>query len=349
MRFLAIGCSTLALSLLATPALAQRKKPTRKNPPAAAAAPKAAATPPAAEADTEAEPEAEPPPPPPPKKKKPKAHAAPPPEPEPVLTPDEGPARPEEAAGTAAKKSEHQVRLLDASLALSFFQRHLSYGGDTANVFPPYDMNGGPAAALEVGVFPYRTPQWSVGLTGGFQYAFALNTDFKVPMSNQTGKYSTKASQYDIGAKGRYHFGPTGYVGVGAEYGAQNYSIDLPPPTPTDASVPDVSYSYLRPNVEARFDVIPKLAILADAGYLLVFNAGEITSDTYFIKSRSSVFAFDVGLGVAYEVVPHVEIHAGVDYRRYHFKFSPLITDPRIATSADDSFLGFALGVGYWM
>lgn len=341
MRALAIGCSIVCLSLLATPALAQRKKPVRKNSPAAApATPKAAPAP----AEREAEPEAEPAPRPPPKR----GRAAARPAREPVVAPEEGPPRPEQASAPATQ-SQHVIRLLDVGLGLSFFQRHLSYGGDQNNVFPPYDMSGAPAAGLEVGVFPYRTTNWSVGVSGGFQYAFALNTDFKVPMANQTGKYATKSSQYNIGPRGRYHFGPTGYVGLGVEYGAQSYSIDLPPPTLTDASVPDVSYSYLRPNVEARVDVIPKLGILANVGYLVVFNAGEITSDTYFVKSRSSVLAFDVGLGAAYEVYPHVEIRAGVDFRRYHFKFSPLQTDPRIATSADDSFLGFALGAGYWM
>jgi hypothetical protein len=334
MRKIAIGCCALTLTVLATPAFAQRKKPVRKAPPPSAAP----AAPPAAAAPAPAP--AAPPP---------AAAPAPEPTPEPALVPEPGPAKPEEAASGSKRKSEHESRLLDVGVAFDFFTRHLSYGGDTRNVFPPYDMNGGPAAEISAGVYPYRTDKWSIGITGAFQYAFALNTNFKVPSSGQTGKYSTKSSQFSIGPRGRYLFGQTGYVGLGVEYGSQSYSIDLPPPTATDASVPDVSYSYLRPNLEARVDIIPRLAVLGNLGYLAVLNAGEILSDTYFIKSRSSVFAFDFNLGATYEVAPHFEIRPGFDIRRYHFKFSPLATDPRIATSADDVYLGFSLGVSYWM
>jgi hypothetical protein len=340
MRNIAIGCCALTLSLLAaSPGLAQRKKPVRKAPPPSSAPAKAApapAPPPAAPAAEPAPESAAPPP------------AAPAPAAAAVVA-EPAPARAEEPVESPGKAEKHEVRLLEAALALDFFQRHLSYGGDTQNVFPPYDMNGAPAAELSAGIFPYRTPSWSVGLSGRFAYAFALNTDFKVPNGNQSGKYTTRSSQYAIGPRGRYHFGRSSFVGLGVEYGGQNYSIDLPPPTPTNASVPDVAYSYLRPNVEARIDIVPNLAAVGNAGYLVVLNAGEILSDTYFVKSRSSVFAFDVNVGVAWEVAPHIEIHPAVDLRRYHFTFNPLLSDPRIATSANDMFLGFSLGVGYWM
>lgn len=313
---LARSCCAVLLTLLAaSPAFAQKHKP-KKAPHSAPPATKAA-------------PENETPP---------EVETASPPAPEESSSDQDR----DRATPTRVKATPVSSRLLEASLAFDWFTRHLKYAGDTQNTLPPYDAGGAPAASLSAAVFPLRTGEWSVGASGSFAYGF-------INSKANGGSYTTRANQYSIGARGRYHFGPIGYVGLGFDYGGQNYSIDLPPPTATNAGVPDVAYRYLRPSVEGRIEVIKSLSVLGRFGYLIVLSAGEIISNTYFIDSRSSVSGIDLGLTVAYEVYPHFEIRPGFDYRHYAFSFQPLPTDPRIASTASDTYLAFSLGVGYWM
>jgi hypothetical protein len=198
-------------------------------------------------------------------------------------------------------------------------------------------------------VFPYRKGALSIGIAGAFEYAFALNSSYQAPGTSQSTNYSTKASDYSVGPVLRYAFGRQGAVGVGVQYGAQNYSVDLPPPTMTNAGVPDVAYRFVRPNLEGRINVIPSLNLVANVGYLFVLDAGEILSDTFFVKSHSSASAFDASIGAIDALGGGFDVRAGFDIRRYAFSFSPQPTDPRIASSASDTYWGIAAGVGYSM
>jgi opacity protein-like surface antigen len=323
-----------SLLLAAGPSDAQTKKARRKRPPAGAAAKPNA---PAPDAPTRAAPApvgttpAPAGPTKPPEKYEEKSSAS-----AEVSTADRG------AAGADA------FSMLELSVGVRGFQRHLSYVDDIRGVLPSYDLNGAPAGQIGIAYYPLRTPKFSVGLLGSFEYAFALGSTFKSPPPGETQgtKYDTSAMQYAIGLRGNLLLGgPTLFGGL--DYLGQSFVVGLPDPTAMNASVPDVKYSALRPNIGGRIALGDKFGIFAGIGYLIVLNAGEITSDTYFHKDRSSVSGFDVNVGVSYALSQHIQIRPVLDYRRYAFKFKPAMTDPYIAGGATDQYIGATVSAVY--
>jgi len=338
--FRSLTCMTVAASLLlvAGTSDAQKKKKRRKKPavtapvksapdtPATQSAPSApkTAAPPAAESESESEE----------KPSEPSNTAA--------------------ASGTASASTEGAAAgpspfpLLEVSLGVRGFQRHLSYTDDIFGQLPSYDLNGAPAGRLGVAVYPLRTPTLSVGLVGSFEYAFALGSTFKRPPEGaaEGTKYSTSAMQYAVGALANLLVGGATLFG-GVDYVGQSFTVGLPPSMNSNASVPDVRYTVVRPNVGARIGIAEKFAVVANVGYLLVLEAGEITSNAYFPKARASVGGVDISAGVSYALTPNLELRPAIDYRRYFFKFKPVMGDPFIAGGALDQYLGVSVSAAY--
>jgi len=350
LRYLA---SLVAVSFLLAPsAEAQRKKPKKK--PAATAksrsgtkpAPPAAAAPaapaaPAAEAPAAPEPEAEPEPMPAKKGKPAKSddtEAAPPP-----ADNAEADTGVEKKHGDKASPSP----LLDAEIGLKGFQRHLAYQGDVNNVIPDYDLGGAPAVALDVAVYPVRTSSFALGITGGFEKAFSIGTTYR-DMSTDSTTHTTSSSAYSVGARGNLLFGSSS-AGLGLEYGALDYSVDLPAPTTDNMQVPKVAYRFIRPSLNGRFGLGGSFALLAGVGYLYVMSAGDIVSDAYFRGSITTLSGYDVNLGLAWAPVASMkafEVRPMFAYRHFGFTFKPDPTDTYQASGAHDNYLSLALMVG---
>jgi hypothetical protein len=338
---------------LAPSAEAQRKKPKKK--PAATAKPHGkpkpappAAAPAAPEPPAAAEPEPEPEPEPMPAKKKPKADDTEAPAPSGDTAPE---------ADTGAERKEQGGKpavapLLDAEIGIKGFQRHLTYQNDVNNVLPDYDLSGAPAVAIDVGIYPIRTGNLSFGLIGSFENAFSIGTTYREPQAGQEGTHATSSNAFSIGARGNLSFGSSSQVGLGVEYGALNYTVDLPPPTADNAQVPDVAYRFIRPGLTGRFGLGSSVSLLAGLGYLYVMSAGEIVSDTYFRGSITSASGFDANLGVAWAPISSMrafEIRPMFGFRRIAFTFKPTsdpAVDPYFADGAHDDYLSLSLMFG---
>jgi hypothetical protein len=256
----------------------------------------------------------------------------------------------------ATKRRRSKPYLFDITAALRGFQRHFSYIDDRYNELPNYDLGGAPAIAFDVGVYPFKNAKGSLsaGFTGSFEYAVGLGTTYKVPTGSQEGTHGTTALAYALGVRGNYAFGSTlsNIVSAGAEFGAQSFIVDHPPPVRGNANIPSVEYKFIRPNLHGRFPVMDRLSVLASAGYLMVSSAGEIVSQDYFRGATSSASGLDVGIGAAYEIklngkgtIKFLELRPMLTFRRYTFKFAPEDTDPYIATGATDDYVGLNLGV----
>jgi len=256
----------------------------------------------------------------------------------------------------AIKRRRPKPFLFDITAALRGFQRHFAYSEDIYNELPNYDLGGAPAIALEVGVYPFKNAKGSLsaGFTGAFEYAVGLGTTYKVPTGAQEGSHGTTALAYALGVRGNYAFGATmaNIISAGAEFGAQSFIVDHPPPVRGNANIPSVEYKFIRPNLQGRFPVVDKLAVIGSVGYLMVSSAGEIVSESYFRGATSSASGLDLGVGAAYEIkmsgkgtIKFLELRPMLTFRRYTFKFNPADQDPYIATGATDDYVGLNLGV----
>jgi len=257
----------------------------------------------------------------------------------------------------ATKKRRPKPYLFDITAALRGFQRHFSYIDDKYNELPNYDLGGAPAIAFDVGVYPFKNAKGSLsaGFTGSFEYAVGLGTTYKVPTGSQEGTHGTTALSYALGVRGNYAFGATlsNILSAGAEFGAQSFIVDHPAPVRGNANIPSVEYKFIRPNVQGRFPVMDKLAVIGSVGYLMVSSAGEIVSTEYFRGATSSASGLDIGVGAAYEIkmnprgtIKFLELRPMLTFRRYTFKFAPdETTDPYVASGATDDYVGLNLGI----
>jgi hypothetical protein len=292
-----------------------------------------------------------------PKAEEPEKTDEPPPEKEAEAEPEPEPESDADADtdSPAAKRRRPKPFLFDITASLRGFQRHFSYTDDVNNELPNYDLGGAPAIALEAAAYPFKnkTGSLSAGFTAAFDYAVGLGTTYKVPTGGQEGTKSTTAFGYALGVRGNYVFGSSmaNIVSVGAEFGAQSFIVDHPPPVRGNANIPSVEYKFIRPNVMGRFPLMDKLAVIGSVGYLMVSSAGEIVSTEYFRGPTSSASGLDLGLGAAYEIrmsskgtLKFLELRPMLTFRRYTFKFNPADDDPFYATGATDDYVGLNLG-----
>jgi hypothetical protein len=278
------------------------------------------------------------------------AEAEPEPEPEPESDADT------DTDSPATKRRRAKPYLFDITASLRGFQRHFSYIDDKYNELPNYDLGGAPAIVLDAAFYPFKnkTGSLSAGFNGHLDYAVGLGTTYKVPTGAQEGTHSTTAFGYALGVRGNYAFGATmaNIVSAGAEFGAQSFTVDHPPPVPGNANIPSVEYKFIRPNLMGRFPVMDRLAAIGSLGYLMVSSAGEIVSPEYFRGATSSASGLDIGIGAAYEIrmsgkgpLKFLELRPMLTFRRYTFKFNPDEADPYVAAGATDDYLGLNLGI----
>ncbi len=337
--------------LVAPSADAQRKKAPARKKPAVTAKPKARPKPPAATkpAPTPAAPETP--------AESDAAEAEPPttPSSKPVEA-EEKPTPRDEASHEADKDKDKDKSkesplppLLDLEIGAKLLQRHLLYKDDVNDVLPDYNLSGAPAVALNVGIYPIRTSGLAIGIVGGFETAFAIGTTYASPQPGQEGTHSSSASAYSLGARANFIFGKS-FLGLGVDYGAQSYKVDLPPPTPDNAQVPNTTYAFVRPNLGARIAVSSNFSLLANVGYLFVLSADDLVSDARFVAARTTMSGFDLGAGVGWAPfggsLQSLELRPMVGWRRFAFTFKPEATDPYQATGANDDFVTFSLLIG---
>jgi hypothetical protein len=251
-------------------------------------------------------------------------------------------------------KPSHTLPMIDASIGLRGFQRHLNYNDDVSGM-PTYNLSAAPSIAAAVEFYPMASSggfAGNLGLTGGFDYGFALGStyDAKPPPGEEGKTFATKSYGYSIGAKMRFPVGAA-ELGLGLEYGGQAYLVSLAPPVQGAPGVPDVSYSFVRPNFTGRIPLGEKLALRLGVGYLAVLSAGEIrtTDATYFYSGTTKVAAVDGRLGAAMSVGTDLEARLEFDFRRYFYAMDPHPEqgDPFIVGGALDQYFGLTLALAY--
>ena len=275
-------------------------------------------------------------PPPPVKKKKKKKVVV---EPEEEETEEQKPK--EEPSALLETSARHPVAI-DLALGPRLFWRKLAYTNDYAGM-DPYNTSpvaGSVALAIEwYPGAPYTNDFGAnIGIIAGLNYAFGLQSTYtNADAPDLEGSYKTDSYQYEIGLKLRIPISDH-EIGLSTAYGAQVFAVNLPDPTPTAPTVPDVSYHYIRPRASVRLAVAKSVAITGGASYVGVLTAGEIRTETYFPWAK--VRGADFDLGMAFEVARHFEIRPSFDYRRYFFTLNTIEEDPFFVEGAYDRYIG---------
>jgi hypothetical protein len=133
-------------------------------------------------------------------------------------------------------------------------------------------------------------------------------------------EYDTTQTRFGGGVRYRINFGssatsPTLKVLLGINH--EDFSIDR---GTADLGFPNVGYTYVDIGASGRIPLgSPKLALLLDARYLQVLDAGEITSTNFY--GSGGVIGFDALAGVEYLFSKRGIFRVTGHYQRFAYSF----------------------------
>lgn len=228
---------------------------------------------------------------------------------------DKGPAR-------AASPGERVDSPLALSAGLRVFSRDFSYSG-AGNGLRGYGLGGAPA--LWLGGEWYPGAHFTTGVAANIGLVASFAQSFGVSSGRDDGgseNYGTSMRTYDVGVRGRIPLG-VHEIGVSFRYGGQSFHIDgaLDPSSvaaagaaPARSFVPDVSYGYIRPSIDARLR-FGDFGVGASFGYRKVLSFGDLGSSAWFPSVSAN--AVDLGVSVEYRLLGGLYAVAGGGLEHY--------------------------------
>jgi outer membrane biosynthesis protein TonB len=230
---------------------------------------------------------------------------------------------------------------LSATLAFDFFTRTLRYNDDLFGALRPYTLSGAPAPRLDVVWYPGAHVTTGIaahlGVALSAEYALALKSK-----DSMNREFPTSSIELEGALRGRL---PLGEHEVAIFAGAGTHTFRIQDAGGVDPDIPEVSYTFLQAGLEARFAIFDPLNLTLRGAYRPVLSAGEIESEGWF--SRASAGAVDLGLAVAWELLPSLDLIAGAQMRRYFYSMNPEPGDPRVAGGAVDQYFSGTLAIGW--
>ncbi len=237
-------------------------------------------------------------------------------------------------AGTSARA--HPAFELGGGLA--FVTRSLAYNDDLFGQLRAYAVPGAPALRLEAAFYPGAAatsgPLSWLGVTGQFQYAFALSS------ANSTGvRYPTSFMAWSLGARLRLPLGAHA-LGLDVAYGQESFRVDdvqsADPTANTTPGVPSVRYSYVEVGPDATLALGGRVRLRIHAGYRHLLSMGDLNASSWFPRATGA--GLSGGIGFGYRITRAFEARIAFDAQRYFFAFNPKPGDPRVAGGAVDQY-----------
>jgi TolB-like protein len=252
-------------------------------------------------------------------------------------------------------------RAVDVSAGLSFQSRALTFAHDGDLVNTPQGYDGAMVPGLYVlgEVYPMAlVDKKTTGFTRHIGLTFMIDKVLliKSKPAGMDVDLPTSQTRFGIGLVYRWNFGTTPTsptLKIGAKYNKLSFTIDESAAPTAMVEIPDVSYTYIDPGVAFRYPITEKIAANAEAHYLIVSKAGQISEATQY--GASKVSGFDVDLGGEYKLSSSLLVRAGFRLSKISLKFSGDTGDLKNrdadaeadVQSASDRYLGIYATAGY--
>jgi hypothetical protein len=228
-------------------------------------------------------------------------------------------------------------RAVDVTAGLSFVARHLTFSYSSALAgpqIPPGYKQSVPVAGgfVDATVYPlainHKRHDALAGLGVEFMYNRVLRISSKKSYTNMDGSTATatlgtSSEAYGLGAVYRY---PLGKLAIGGRLMYMNQSFLIAPNLPDGSStdIPDVQYSMVELGGFARYPLMPKITIDADAGFLAVLSTG--TAQDFIGNSmeygKASTYGFDLAAGAEYQLTRAIFLRAQLTLEEVSMKFA---------------------------
>jgi|GEM_PF-913861 len=203
--------------------------------------------------------------------------------------------------------------------------RSFSYNDQLSSALRSYDLGAVPTLGGRLEVYPFARSRAAAGVGA---YGSATTA---VGLSSQSTR-ETASSQWlrgDVGVRALF---PAGRVHVGGAFGYGHESFDVG--LPGAGAVPNVSYSFLRPALEANVK-LASITLGASAAYLVVLSGGEAAGRV----RGASIGGVEARAYVGTPLGRYFEASLGAAYTRFFYSFDPNARDELVAGGALDQMM----------
>lgn len=229
-----------------------------------------------------------------------------------------------------------------ASIGISVIGRDLTFTVQPSipTEQQPMSYQGTPVGAAQLNgeVFPLLHSKGlmrNLGISVSLQKAIRLRS--RVATQGEAHEFDTEQSRYRVGVRYRVPLGKSTFR-LAAGYMKMNHQINS---GGVDLDLPNVSYSCVELGGGLRVPLSPgKVSLGADALYLHVLDAGEITApDAY---GNATIQGVDIDAHLAYMASDRMVIRGGVQYVRMGFAFDGSGAMTQLDSSPDQDVGGAA-------
>ncbi len=242
---------------------------------------------------------------------------------------------------------------LELSAGMGAFSRSFEYHQDVNGNLHPYHLPLAPVLAARARWYPGAHFTSGMGANIGIELEIERSVGASSVPGQSNRHYGTTMQELSAGPRFRLPISRH-ELGVSLSYGSHRFDIDSDhDPSGVAANglavnrdyVPDASYQYLRPGLDARFAFGP-VQIGAGIGYRAVLGLGQLTAAPWF--PHATARALDGFIMAAYELLPGLLVTAAASATRYALDMHTTLADrqaPRdLAGGAVDQYLAGRLG-----
>jgi len=229
------------------------------------------------------------------------------------------------------------------AVGVGILTRELSYNDVVSGAPRPYDSSVHPTLDVAAALYPAALftagPAADLGLLADLQYVFVSASQ---TMDGQ--EFPTSALAWSVGLNYRLRFG-AGQVDLGGRYGLRSFVVENASDGTPKPEIPSVDYAWLAPHLGVGFDLAPSFSVMASGEWRFVTDSGEFQTATFF--PNAAVSAFDLALGVVFDIIPPVQAHLTLEWERYFSDFNAEAGDRFVVGGAVDQFILGTLSISY--
>jgi hypothetical protein len=232
-----------------------------------------------------------------------------------------------------------------AGIGFRGFNRSLTWAGDPEQTLARYSLPFAPAVAIDAQWFPGA--HFTSGIAANIGAFFQGDLGVGLSSRQDQSRFGTRANRFRFGGVFRIPTGPLLTLEAAGGYSSQTFAIDEQ--AANDGSprpnIPSVALNGPRGLIGFRLGKLGPLSIDALGGFTYLASTGQLLE--YF--PRAGGFAIDAQAGVSLEVVPNIQVRAGLDWTRYFLTLRPEEGARFVAPSAADQYLGGSVSLNWVM
>lgn len=238
---------------------------------------------------------------------------------------------------------------IEVSAGLGLISRHFRYNDDVYGFLRDYTLPSGPEVTMRLRTYPGAFVKRNSVLATAFGLELSFDRSFGIESERQNGvRFPTIARVLEANLLLRLTSAGHGAMLI-VGYGHHAFELGRTEPSAPDLDnvpdVPSVGYGYIRLGLEGRVALHDRVALDLGAAYLVVRRMGGLTDPLWF--PRATAGGMTASLRVDYLVARHVELRAGLTYRRYFIDMHSRPGDRNIAGGALDQYTSAELSVAY--